>query len=92
MKIKTFLESICMLLSLVLLCALVVVAFAEPDYNFEEITYEIKTGDRLWDIADEYCPQSMNKWDYIYLIMERNKLDNSVIYPGECLVIYQSQN
>ena len=92
MKIKPFIEAMCILLIVVLLCTLTVMALTEPDYNFEEATYKVQSGDCLWGIADEYCPKSMNKWDYINLVMERNNLSNSVIHPGQCLVVYQSQN
>ena len=69
-----------------------IMALTEPDYNFEETTYKVESGDCLWDIADEYCPKSMNKWDYINLVMERNNLDDSIIHPGQRLIVYQSQN
>lgn len=92
MKIKTFIETVCILLIVVLICTLAVMARTEPEYNFEEITYEVESGDCLWNIADEYCPKSMNKWDYIKLIMERNNLADSVIYPGQRLIVYRFQN
>lgn len=92
MKIKTFIEAVCILLILVLICTLVVMALSEPDYNFEETTYNVQSGDCLWNIASEYCPKSMDKWDYISFVMERNHLTDSVIYPGQCLVVFQSQS
>lgn len=92
MKIKTFIETVCILLIVVLICTLAVMARTEPEYNFEETTYEVESGDCLWNIADEYCPKSMNKWNYIKLIMERNNLADSVIYPGQRLIVYRFQN
>lgn len=92
MKIKTFIEAVCILLIVVLICTLTVMALTEPDYNFEETTYKVESGDCLWDIADEYCPKSMDKWDYINLVIERNNLTDSVIHPGQRLVVYQSRN
>ena len=92
MKIKTFIETVCILLIVVLICTLAVMARTEPEYNFEETTYEVESGDCLWNIADEYWPKSMNKWDYIKLIMERNNLADSVIYPGQRLIVYRFQN
>ena len=89
MKIKTFIESVCILLILALICTLTVMVLAEPDYNFEETIYKVKSGDCLWDIADEYCPNSMDKWDYINLVMERNNLSESVIHAGQRLIVYQ---
>ena len=91
MKIKTFIEAVFILFILVLICTLTAMALAEPDYNFEETTYKVKSGDCLWDIADEYCPDSMDKRDYINLIKERNNLSNSVIRPGQKLIVFQSQ-
>ena len=44
MKIKTFIEAVCILLIVVLICTLTVMALTEPDYNFEETTYKVESG------------------------------------------------
>ena len=89
MKIKLRSETVCMLTILVIVCALATAIFAESEYDFEEDTYSVKHGDCLWDIAEEYCPSTMNAWDYICLIMERNNLKSADIYPGQRLIVYR---
>lgn len=92
MKIKTSIEVICILLIAILVCTLAVTAFASPDYNFTETTYTVEDGDCLWYIANNYCPDSMDKREYIKLIKELNDLDDSTIYPGQRLTVLESQN
>lgn len=92
MKIKSCIELICVILALVLFCTLAVMALSKPEHNFMETTYKVESGDCLWDISVEFCPDTMNKWDYIDLIIERNNLSDPTIYPGQNLIIYQSQN
>ncbi len=87
MKKKILIEVVCVLLLLVLMCALAAMALFTPNYNFEETVYQVQSGDCLWDIADEYCPKSMDKWDYIWLIQERNDLSDSTIYPGQVIIV-----
>ena len=66
MKIKTFIEAVCILLIVVLICTLTVMALTEPDYNFEETTYKVESGDCLWDMLFTY--KEKEKW-LIYIHM-----------------------
>ena len=76
----------------VLIYALIAIALPKPEHNFEETTYAVKAGDNLWRIASDYCPNTMDKRDYIRLVKERNNLTDSVIYPGQSLIVYQPQS
>lgn len=78
-----------MFLVLVIICIIAITNFAGAEYDFEERVYSVKYGDCLWDIAEMYCPNSMNAWDYICLVMERNNLEGTDIYPGQRLVVYK---
>lgn len=89
MDIRTLVEIVCVLLVAALGFALIAVAFAEPDYDFEEVTYIVETGDCLWYIANEYCPESMDKQEYCDLIAKRNSLRGGLIYPGQYLIVYR---
>lgn len=92
MKIKTSIKAVGIPLILVLMFTFAVISLVEPDYDFEETTYKVKSGDCLWDIADEYCPDTMDKRVYIKLVKERNNLSDSVIHPGQKLVVFQPQS
>ena len=88
MKDNSLFKAIGGLLIIVAVLVISVLSLIEPDYNFEETTYVVQTGDCLWSIAENYCPASMDTRDYVSLIMERNGLHNSVIHPGQQLVVY----
>lgn len=90
MKIKRVIEVLCILALIVMLCSFVIAAM-NSKYEFEEQTYTVKKGDCLWYIANDYCPDGMDKWDYIRLIQERNNLSDSTIYPGQNIVVLVEQ-
>ena len=48
----------------------------------------IKSGDTLWDIANEYKPDDMSSKDYIKEIKEINSLSSDSIHTGNYLMIY----
>lgn len=63
-----------------------------PNYDFEEVTYTVERGDSLWAISKNYCPNDMDRHDYIALVMGRNGLSTTDIDPGQCLVMYSVQD
>ena len=90
MKLKRIIEIICILVLIVMCCSFVVAAF-NPKYEFEEEKYTVQSGDCLWYIANDYCPKGMDKWEYIDLVMERNNLSDSIIHPGQTLIVFVEQ-
>jgi len=53
-----------------------------------ESEYMICSGDRLWDIASEFKPNSMSYEQYLYELRKvNNDTDLSVIYPGQVIKI-----
>ena len=56
----------------------------------EEPTYEtvrVESGDRLWSICREYCPDYIDIRDYISSTMLLNSMTNSNIYPGDVIKV-----
>lgn len=51
----------------------------------EKMVYVVQDGDTLWDIANEYAPDSMDVRDYISDVRECNSLDTLSIYPDMVL-------
>ena len=58
----------------------------QPSMNqiewYEEI-YIVKSGDTLWEIADEFCPEGVDKREWIYEVQTINNIHDSAIYPGQ---------
>lgn len=52
----------------------------------EEI-YLVEAGDSLWAIAGQYCPDSVDRREWIAEVQQLNDLDNSYIYPGQSLIV-----
>ncbi len=52
-------------------------------------TYVVHTGDTLWSIAGEYCPEGVDKRDYIDDIVTRNRLDGAMIYAGQEIEVWK---
>lgn len=88
MNVKNTLTAITMVAIVIMLVSLFVVALA-PKHEFHETTYIVVTGDCLWDIASKYCPKSMDKWDYIYLVYDANNLSSYTLQPGQVLTVYE---
>ena len=48
--------------------------------------YVVKSGDTLWNIAENYCPDDMDIREYIYEIKEINNISsNEYIHPRDCI-------
>ena len=51
--------------------------------EWTEATYTVKSGDTLWEIADKYCPDIVDKREWIAEVRNLNSLHNSTIHPGQ---------
>lgn len=57
---------------------------AEREYSEETVT--VQSGDTLWGIADAYCPEDMDKRDYVHML----EVDNGCgadIMAGQILTV-----
>lgn len=43
--------------------------------------YEYKTTDTLWGLL-EYCPENMDRWEYLNFVMELNGMQERLVYPN----------
>jgi LysM repeat protein len=51
------------------------------------VTVVVKKGDSLWKIAEKYDNNKMDLRQYIYIIEKYNHLDNSVLQPGQRIIL-----
>lgn len=62
----------------------------KPLYKYYT-SVQINKGDTLWDIAKEYCPDSLNMNSYMKELKSINRLNNDEIHAGNYLtVVYYS--
>lgn len=59
--------------------------------SLTEEKYTVQSGDSLWMIAEEFCPASLDKRNYIDKVMERNDMSSSKIYPGEVIIVFAEE-
>lgn len=50
--------------------------------------YTVKSGDTLWNIASEACPDGMDVREYIHEISKMNGIDDGSICPGQTIELY----
>jgi hypothetical protein len=83
-------------LTIVLLLALVVISILVLNHAFQstmdrvewqEETYKVKAGDSLWAISGDYCPDSVDRREWINEIQVLNGLKDSVVHPGQKLIV-----
>lgn len=50
-------------------------------------TYIVKSGDSLWSISYNFCPDNVDRREWIAEVKQINGLEDSNIYPGQRLVV-----
>ena len=55
--------------------------------EWQEETYKVQSGDSLWMLSYEYCPDNVDRREWIEEIRALNGLTGSTIYPGQRLTV-----
>lgn len=50
--------------------------------------YTVKSGDTLWNIASEACPEGMDVREYIHEVSKMNGIEDGHIRPGQTIELY----
>jgi Tfp pilus assembly protein FimV len=89
-----FLESntltVILLIALVVASVLVLNHALQPtmdEIEWRETTYRVQTGDSLWAISADYCPDGVDRREWIDEIRALNDLPDSNIHAGQTLTV-----
>lgn len=74
------------LCSLIILLAIFLAGLRKSDKPYTKSTVTITSGQTLWEIAELYCPNDMDKREYIYNLQEDNDC-TSTIRVGDVLTV-----
>lgn len=55
--------------------------------EWQEEIYRVKSGDSLWKVSGLYCPDDVDRREWIAEVQELNDLEDSIIYPGQRLKV-----
>lgn len=84
-RISDFLTA-CGIIAAVAAAALLLAGAGKVEREYSEETVIVRRGDTLWGIADAYCPDEMDKRDYIRAIEVDNDC-TSAIKVGDVLTV-----
>lgn len=79
-----------------LMCVLLVVCIALLSFftrstmdgvEWQETVHVVERGDSLWAISGKYCPESVDRREWIEEIRVLNELPDSSIRPGQRLTV-----
>lgn len=57
------------------------------EYEWEEDTHRVKEGDSLWAISYEYCPENVDRREWVDEVQRLNNIDDGIIHPGQKLTV-----
>ena len=57
------------------------------DFEADPIEVTVKSGDSLWSIAEQYCPEGEDLRSFIYEIKKENSLSGSNLAIGQTLFV-----
>jgi hypothetical protein len=83
-KTKFFISIIILTIIFILIISLLTDTY--KTYAMKEIEYieiTINSGDTIWNIAKEYRAENQDIRELVYLIIEVNDIENSIIYEGQ---------
>ena len=80
------------LVALVLICSpLFAWSVSRPNSVVPVARVIVQQGDTLWSIAREYGPAREDVRRIVYRIKQANRLDTSLIHPGDVLLVPQDR-
>jgi hypothetical protein len=90
MKKPTLAQAILMLI----IAIIVTVAFVschKEDVEWNTFEYTVSPGETMWEIAEEYCPEGMDKREYIYKVEKINNINAGDLSVGQTVTLLTTE-
>ena len=81
------LEAVVSVIIALIIALVVLVKSKSPSYEWTRTLYLVNSGETLWSICQEYCPDKMDIQEYIYLVKKENNMVTSMIHEGDTLTL-----
>ncbi len=82
--------SVLLLMVLIIWCFLVLniaLGSTMDGIEWQEEIYRVQSGDSLWTVSHNYCPDSVDRREWIDQVQRLNGLTSGVIYAGQELTV-----
>ena len=76
----------CGIIAAVAVAAVLLAGAGKAEREYTEEVVMVQSGDTLWGISELYCPEDMDKREYIHAIEADNDC-GAVIRPGDALTV-----
>ena len=76
----------CGIIAAVAVAAVLLAGAGKVEREYSEETVTVRSGDTLWGIADAYCPENMDKREYIRVIEADNECGADIM-AGQVLTV-----
>ena len=74
----------------VFLCVLLLNGALQSTLNtvdWQEETYTVEEGDSLWTISYDYCPEGVDRREWVDEVQALNNMAGCTIYPGQQITV-----
>lgn len=88
---KTTLAQAILILIIAIIVTIVSFSCHKENVEWNTFEYTVSQGETLWEIADEYCPEDMDCYEYIYEVKKLNNMHTSDLYDGQTITLLTTE-
>ena len=56
-------------------------------FDWQEESYTVEEGDSLWTISYDYCPEGVDRREWVDEVQALNNMSSCTIYPGQHITV-----
>lgn len=86
-----FLKDVLFILLIIIFVGGVALLLNQEDIDLYTVDYRVREGDTLYDIADKFCPEEMDKREYVYEVKQLNDTDGNLEIGEELKILVEGE-